>query len=449
MTEHKGSLQWEGSTDDTLSPGQFLREIDNKIEERNYTTDKQMVNCMRNNIAYGSGADEWFGDLSADDKKTYEKLTAAFEKQWPLTTAPKASKAERIQILKEWVLKAEDLGKKVEGPGGTMIWSHVKWATGLTSRVRDAEDTTGFLLSEVYNNLPRPVRELIRKEPRATYDALITAVLALDTSDLKETAADFARDQETARLARQPPSPTKAIREALQTTRIHAAQPQYPDTPPNPYNAAPREVISSNPFPRATGRGNLFNPTRGAPVFPFRGAGPGALGMGRGAVRPQQTISLRDRHITLRHQDLGRFALPHHPNTPEGHAAYQAQVTTWHAANPNRKPDEQHPYPLSPGHPPVGSRECWDCGQPGHMQGAEVCGGAVLPEPERDWRRIAGSITRAFNKHRLAETQAVNYVTPSLSYIPYPNYSQPQLYAGSSYEGEIDDGRGNGQGLSE
>ena len=121
--------------DDKLSPGQFLQEINNKMKERNYTTDKQMVNCMRNNIAYGSGADEWFGELSVNDKRTYEKLTSAFEKQWLLITAPKASKAEHIQILKEWVLKAEDLGRKVEGPGGTMIWSHVKWETGLTSRV--------------------------------------------------------------------------------------------------------------------------------------------------------------------------------------------------------------------------------------------------------------------------------------------------------------------------
>ena len=63
-----------------------------------------------------------------------------------------------------------------------------------------------------------------------------------------------------------------------------------------------------------------------------------------------------------------------------------------------------------------------------------MCSGPILPEPERDWRRIAGSITCAFNKHRLTETQAVNYVASSLPYIPYLSYSQPQMYAGSSYE---------------
>jgi len=118
MPDHKGSLQWEGSTDDNLSPGQFLREIENKIDERGHNTEKLKINCLKNNIAYGSGADEWFTNLEAAEKDTYEHLVKAFKKQWPLTAAPKTSKTERIQALKDWVLKPEELGKKVEGPGG-------------------------------------------------------------------------------------------------------------------------------------------------------------------------------------------------------------------------------------------------------------------------------------------------------------------------------------------
>jgi hypothetical protein len=105
MADSKGSLQWEGSADDNLSPGQFLWEIDNKIDERNYTTERQKVNCMRNNIVFGSVADEWFGNLAAGDKDTYNHLAVAFELQWLLTAILRASKRERIQALKEWVLK--------------------------------------------------------------------------------------------------------------------------------------------------------------------------------------------------------------------------------------------------------------------------------------------------------------------------------------------------------
>src|SRR5882762_2043175 len=273
MSEHKGSLQWEGSSDDNLSPGQFLREIENKIDERGHSTDKLKINCLKNNIAYGSGADKWFGKLIGVEKDTYEHLVDSFEKQWPLTVAPKASKSERIQMLKDWVLKPAELGIKVEGPGGTQVWSHVKWATGLASRVRDAEDSTGFLLGDVYNALPKPVRDLIRKEPRASYQELTTAVLALDTSDLKDAAVNFTRDEETARLAREPASPTKVLREALTATHLQA--PQY-RAPPLP---------TQNLFQASGGQGNLFGTARGN-TLPFRGGGPGALGMGGGTTRP-------------------------------------------------------------------------------------------------------------------------------------------------------------------
>jgi hypothetical protein len=70
MADSKGSLQWEGGADDNLSPGQFLREIDNKIDEHGYTSEKQKINYMQNNITFSSNVDEWFGDLEAGQKDT-------------------------------------------------------------------------------------------------------------------------------------------------------------------------------------------------------------------------------------------------------------------------------------------------------------------------------------------------------------------------------------------
>ena len=441
MADSKGSLQWEGSADDNISPGQFLREIDNKID-RSYTMERQKVNCMRNNIAFGSAADEWFRNLAAGDKDTYNHLTVAFELQWLLTAIPRALKGEHIQALKEWVLKPEDVGKKVEGPGGGQIWSHVKWATGLASRVRDAGDTSAFLITEIYNGLPKPVRELIRKEPRSTYTELAAAVLALETSELKEVAVDFARDEETARLAREPASPTKAIHEALKTTHLQTPQLQYCPPAPNGYNTMTPLPAPENPFMGTGGCGNLFGPARCNAAFQLCGSGPGVLEIGRGISRPPQP--LRDRPVAACHQDMIRYALSHHPDTPDGHRAYQAQVVAWHTANPHSKPDEQHPYPLTPGMPPVGSRECWDCGQMDHRQRTLICASATLPELEHDWHHIAGFITSTFNKERLtASSHAVNYVGCT-QYTPYPNYIQ---YQSNPYKGEVGDGQGNGQGL--
>jgi hypothetical protein len=80
MTELKGSIGWTGEGDDQLSPGQFLQEIDNKIDKRNFISENRKVNCMRNNIAYGSPTDDWFRRLTIDEKDTYEHLTEAFKK---------------------------------------------------------------------------------------------------------------------------------------------------------------------------------------------------------------------------------------------------------------------------------------------------------------------------------------------------------------------------------
>jgi hypothetical protein len=86
--------------------------------------------------------------------------------------------------------------------------------------VCDAGDTSAFLITDVYNALPKLVQELIQKEPRTTYSELAIAVLALETGKLKEVAADFACDEETARLACEPASPMKAIRKTLAATHL-------------------------------------------------------------------------------------------------------------------------------------------------------------------------------------------------------------------------------------
>jgi hypothetical protein len=81
----------------------------------------------------------------------------------------------------------------------------------LASRVHDAEDIAGFLLSDVYRALPRPVCDLICTEPQKTYDELSTAILMLDTSNLTDGAAAYVCDKETAHLACELASPTKAL----------------------------------------------------------------------------------------------------------------------------------------------------------------------------------------------------------------------------------------------
>ena len=95
------------------------------------------------------------------------------------------------------------------------------------------------------------------------YDELSAAVLTLDTSDLKDRAAAYACDKEMARLAHEPMSPTKALRETLLSTHIQPPcvvnQPSYP--------------TAQNLFVATGGQGNLFGAACGgiSRVFPSSG----------------------------------------------------------------------------------------------------------------------------------------------------------------------------------
>jgi hypothetical protein len=81
------------------------------------------------------------------------------------------------------------------------------------------------------------------------------------------------------------------------------------------------------------------------------------------------------------------------------------------------------------------------------MSGAPVCGGLILPEFERDWRRIAGFITREYNKERLAQNPPINYIGAHYSqHTPYPPFDQYQHPYGNLED--IDDNQGNGRGPS-
>jgi hypothetical protein len=221
-----------------MAPGQFLREINIKIEDKNYTTDEKKIECFRNNLDYGGTADLWLDDLPAADTATWAMLVAAFHIEWPKMAAVKPSKAERIRALKEWKLKLEELGKKTETLGGKEVWTHVKWADGIVAKAKDAEDGGGLLLQDIVDGLPTPVRDLIRHQPHTTYKELADAVRAVDVVELRDGVSKYTKDEETARLARVNAanvSPTRAIRESL--------SPHSTPTRPSPICAAAAATV--------------------------------------------------------------------------------------------------------------------------------------------------------------------------------------------------------------
>jgi hypothetical protein len=104
--------------------------------------------------------------------------------------------------------------------------------------------------------------------------------------------------------------------------------------------------------------------------------------------------------------------LPHHPDTPPGRQAHQAQQAEWVKAHGyGTKVTEKTPYPLRPGTAPVNSGECFTCGFPGHMgtRTGEMCealGHRPLHPNEQQWRVICSRILKepraATNIHLVA-----------------------------------------------
>ena len=75
------------------------------------------------------------------NKTTWTDVVVVFCPEWPKTAVAKALKAECIQSLKEWRLELKKLGKKMETISRKEVWSHVKWAYGIITKVKNAKDT--------------------------------------------------------------------------------------------------------------------------------------------------------------------------------------------------------------------------------------------------------------------------------------------------------------------
>lgn len=154
---------------------------------------------------------------------------------------------------------------------------------------------------------------------------------------------------------------------------------------------------------------------------------------------PQALAMFRSNDLRL--ADARANALPHHPDTPGGKAAYDVQITTWRAANPGRiKPNEYCPYPLTPGTSELASNECFGCGHAGHRANDCPSSGSI-PDPERSWRAIAAVI---YGVIRTRGANAVNYVATMQQWDPRQQWYGPE----PGYEYAEYQSQGNGEGPS-
>ena len=329
-----------------------------------------------------SVADEWYSDLGDNEKKTWVSIETAFKKRWPRKKQVKKTDEEYEDEIMGRKLKTEDLGKK-EKVAGREVYTHIAWADKMATSVTGAkwEKTTNHL-RQTRKDLPNILREKVGTKHR-DWEEFLQAVRDVDIEYIrdsidiknKEQAEIDKRLRVLETLSR---SPTAPIRQQLSTVAI-SSQTQ----------SAQSSQVVGDPFVNpGGGRGNIpFTSNSATPRQtkpPFTGTNP------RPAPTPEQKAELR----------LLLNKLPHHPDTPPGRQAHQAQQAEWvKTFGYGTKVTEKTPYPLRPGTAPVNSGECFTCGFPGHVgtRTGEMCealGHQPLHPNEQQWRVICARILK-------------------------------------------------------
>lgn len=330
-----------------------------------------------------SVADEWYANLKQEEKKSWTTIEAAFHERWPRKEQVKKTEEEYEDEILGRKLKTEDLGKR-ETIAGMEVYSHVAWADKMATTVKGAKlEKTTTHLRQIRKELPDILREKVGTG-HLNWGAFLKAVREVDVEYIKDSIDIQNRKQaaiDKRILETMSKSPTAPLRQQLSAIAI-ASRPQVPSA-----NVA----VVGDPFTNASGgQGNIrftTNPTAprqttGRP--PFTGTNP------RPAPTAEQKAEIR----------ILMNRLPHHPDTPAGRQAHQAQQAEWvRTYGYGTRVTEKTPYPLRPGTAPANSGECFTCGQPGHLgvRSGDDClalGFRPLHPNEQQWRVICARILK-------------------------------------------------------
>ena len=357
-------------------------------------TETEKVRFLELSLKAKSPAAAWFLTLNDGNKKSFAAARTAFEVRWPVKATAEKTTAEKQALLDETILKIGDLGKRVAASAGAEEeLSHIVWADKVERLAGDIPDTNNLLVVSTRKKLPKPIVRLIGLKAMS-WKELADAVRSITLEELMEKMEEE-RDLIRYALASRatvPNTPSKALGAAFQG--INIAQPRL-------YQAT------------------QFQQTETNSRTPFS------------AERPA--------HDRL--SDVLTKALPIHPKTTEGIALYNAQILLWQSTygQSGKGPNENRPYPLSPGTVPVASGECWKCGYRTHHP--NPCLAAFVPALETKWRSIAQTI-RKRAETAAAPATSVNLVVEESEVVH--TYDAEEL---AHLQHLVDQGKGEGSSM--
>jgi hypothetical protein len=357
------------------NPEDFLRSFYRRMGTATEDTKKQQFRYF---LQADSVADEWFDELSIQDKKDWNEIETAFRTRWPRKKAAKKTTEEYEEKITGLRLKMEDLGTK-EKTAGREVYSHIAWADKMATIVKGAKiETTTTYIGHVRKELPKVLREKVGVG-HTDWTAL-RAVRDVDVDHIRDGVDIWKKEQEEQKaflkrlqqLEKLTNSPTAPLRQQMMSFNLG-------NTPPIA-NQQQRQA-PTNPFVGTTGgQGNLFQ------------AAQARTSSQSNTTRPPATQADRTALIAA----IKKY--PQHPDTEAGRKAHQAQQADWVKTHGiGAFITESTPYPLRPGTLAVGSGECFTCGFSGHMgrRDGSTCGGnRALHVHEQTWRAICSRILR-------------------------------------------------------
>ncbi|KAF8064449.1 hypothetical protein FPV67DRAFT_1419770 [Lyophyllum atratum] len=419
MPEDGPLLFWGNVGREGEDPQDFINAIERKFIGK-AASDLDKCRLLRLSLKAGSDAHAWYKGLDASTTSTWDALEAAFSTKWPERVVAAKTTEEKRAMLAATVLRAEDIGKRVTVNGVEEL-SHIAWADKV-ERLADAiPDTGGLLISATRGTLPLAVKMLLGTH--TSWTAFCTEVRGLSLEKIRENQEredkDKAREEEQrmmkeelVMLRKQQQTPSKVLAATLRNVNL-GPTPRFL----LPQGPAPNTNIARTPSPQNTN--------------PFY-------------VPPTASPAYANRPATDRWADVINLALPIHPNTAAGKVLYEAQVSEFAAKHGNKGPNEDRPYPLSPGSSPVASGECWKCGCTGHM-GGNCASTRMIPLLERRWRQIAASIKKNATNPG-GNSTAVNLVTEG-TWMSREEYNDHIVHEFLREQMEAQ-GQGNGEGSS-
>ncbi|THV05880.1 hypothetical protein K435DRAFT_587056, partial [Dendrothele bispora CBS 962.96] len=303
--------------------------------------DKEKVSTFQLYCSVGSAADEWFDELTAEQKSSMASFITAFEARWPKVKAAKKTRAEYEVELLGHKLAEEEVGKKVE-LYGQEVFTHMAWAEKVRELVQGAGvdiTTSSIYLGQVRQNMPDALQDELKGE-YASWEEYFKAVKGLSADIVtcisrrlnearaeKQAIMNQLAELQRMQIPQLPASPTAPLRRAMANTSIG-------DIPPPRFLAGSQNTV----YRRVPGQ--TTNTISSLP-----------------ALSEKELTDLRARLDTI----------PQQPDTLTGQTAYKAQIAAWEQRHGvGTRVDHTKPYPLTPGTAPTCSGECFKCGAHGH-----------------------------------------------------------------------------------